>query len=387
MNKENAFLIYCSRINLDSDIKNKLHDLSSSGLDWDALVKKAMRQGVAQFLYWHLSKIEEIWSAIPFELRDSLKNFYYGVLSRNWRMQLLLKGIISELDNAEIPAIVLKGPSLLETVYKNIGLRPMSDVDLLVKNEDLPKIKLVLHKLGYQKPKKLDQDSLEKFGGEIHLSKSDGLFLDIHSNLSQYERMKGVFKIDKDIWSHSIAHRNQQLEFQMLDPAHLIIHLCIHHSMAHSFVGLFRFCDLREAIFAFKKEIDWDDFIAKAKLYKVKTLLFYSLMITQELYKEEILQNELLLALKPGKIKLSLINFLIGKDEIMSLPDNERTVKKYLGQLFLMDSYFCILEIIFKSLFPSNDWLIYKYRINSRLKFHYFRIFHPLIFISRLVET
>ena len=34
---------------------------------------------------------------------------------------------------------------MAETVYKNIGLRPMSDLDVLIKKEDLQKVKKFTH--------------------------------------------------------------------------------------------------------------------------------------------------------------------------------------------------------------------------------------------------
>jgi hypothetical protein len=51
---------------------------------------------------------------------------------------------------AGIDVIVLKGAFLAELVYRNIGLRAIGDIDLLVKKEDLGKVKRVLIQLGYQ---------------------------------------------------------------------------------------------------------------------------------------------------------------------------------------------------------------------------------------------
>src|SRR5438477_6454932 len=52
---------------------------------------------------------------------------------------------------AHLPAepVVLKGAYLAECVYPAPGLRPMNDIDLLFRPEDLPAVAGVLHALGY----------------------------------------------------------------------------------------------------------------------------------------------------------------------------------------------------------------------------------------------
>lgn len=386
-NLENIFLIYSSRITLDDEIKEKLKKLSANGLDWSGLVSKALRQGVGQFLYCHLSKIEGIWKLIPQEDKDELKRVYQTIVAGNWSRQLELKQVISLLDNAQIPVIVLKGAALLETVYKNIGLRYMSDIDLLIKKSDLALAKSILLEGGYQAPNNLDQQSLEIFGGEIYLYKRE-LFLDIHTDLAQYERFRPIFKVDasEEIWTKAKIHKRGEAQLRILDPVHQIIHLCLHHAINHSFAGLFRFCDLRQTILAYQGQIDWKDLIIKAKCYKIKTICYYALFLTQEMFGDILVEEKVLKALRPNKMQLFLINFFIGKDRILSLPDEEPGAKKYIAQLFLMDNLWDIPKIVFKSLFPSDEWLKYKYVLTNRFKILLYRLAHPLIFVLKMAR-
>lgn len=382
---EYAFLIYCSRTAIDDAVEEKLRQLTISGLDWHCIVDKAERQGVAQFLYYHLSGLEEIWNVIPEKCKVRLKQFYYTVLSQNAVTQIELQKVISLLNNAQIPAIVLKGASLLETVYKNIGLRPMVDVDLLVKKEDLSQIKSVLHYAGYIKPDNLDQENLEKFGAEVRLYKNGGLFLDIHANLSQYERFQNVFQIDADeeVWSISRIIQSREGNLRILSTEHQILHLCLHQAMSHAFCGLFRFIDLRETILAYSQEINWQNLIAQAEKYKIKKIVYYCLFFTKELFGDTI-PEDILMALKPPNSHKFITDFILSLNKIKSLPDLEPP-KKSLIQLFLMDNFSVMPKVIWRGLFPSDEWLIYKYRINSRVKLIYFRLFHPLLTILNMI--
>jgi len=384
---ENIFLIQCSRISVSDEIKEKLKTLSFSGLDWLGLVHKARRQGVAQFLYFHLSRLQEIWSAIPKEPQDKLKQSYYSILTKNWSIQIELQEVISLLNHAQIQVIVLKGASLLGTVYKNIGLRSMVDVDLLVEKRDFFKIKSILHQAGYKRLGNLDHEGLEKFGGEIRLCKKGRLFLDIHSNLSQYERFGNIFRIDMDeeIWSKSKRYKTPAGELRILNPSHLIMHLCMHQAIAHYFAGLFRFCDLRETILAYQKDIDWHDLILKAERYKIKKVIYYSLLFTQELFGQ-IVCDDVLEDLKPNKKQAVLTDFFVSAKEILSLPNVEPAFRKYIGQLFLMDSPLDILKVVIKGLFPSDEWLMYKYRVRKKLKLAFYRLFHPIITLLNILS-
>ncbi|MCP4365035.1 MAG: nucleotidyltransferase family protein [Planctomycetes bacterium] len=55
-----------------------------------------------------------------------------------------------------MPVILLKGAHLAQVVYSNIALRPMGDIDILVKKNDLPKAKELLLELGYTPIKEVD---------------------------------------------------------------------------------------------------------------------------------------------------------------------------------------------------------------------------------------
>jgi hypothetical protein len=60
-----------------------------------------------------------------------------------------LKEILIEFNKNNIPVILLKGAHLAQFVYGNIALRLMSDIDLLVKKEDLGCACAIIIKYGY----------------------------------------------------------------------------------------------------------------------------------------------------------------------------------------------------------------------------------------------
>lgn len=61
-----------------------------------------------------------------------------------------MKDVLSQLAPADIRVVLLKGIALIHELYKDEGLRPMSDVDLWVLPENLNRLTAVLTRIGYE---------------------------------------------------------------------------------------------------------------------------------------------------------------------------------------------------------------------------------------------
>ena len=64
-----------------------------------------------------------------------MRSIYYNSAARNMRLYKQLENFLDKFATEKIPVIMLKGAHLAWTVYPNMALRPMADVDLLVRNE------------------------------------------------------------------------------------------------------------------------------------------------------------------------------------------------------------------------------------------------------------
>jgi Uncharacterised nucleotidyltransferase len=95
-------------------------------------------------------------------------------------LERLLLTTMCQLDVANIPARVLRGPAVAHTVYLEPGLRSFADVDLLVRREDYDTALALLCARGarrrYQEPRKgFDR----RFGKGVCLEIPGGLGLEI----------------------------------------------------------------------------------------------------------------------------------------------------------------------------------------------------------------
>jgi len=123
-------------------------DPSDSPPDWTAFEwaiarSAAAMQGVTALLANRLS-----WSGPPLWQSFMAEQKEQSLL-RHSRISELLALIESAVRDANIVAVALKGASLRKLDLYLAGERPMGDIDLLVRPDDLPSVEIVLRKLDY----------------------------------------------------------------------------------------------------------------------------------------------------------------------------------------------------------------------------------------------
>ena len=98
--------------------------------------------------------------------------------------------------------IALKGLFLLENIYKDVGARSMSDLDILVHREDLNRTIEILQGLGYQLSRYFDiRDSNLDIKHVPPMTLSDGTHVEIHWTLLEEDE---PFTIAMDgVWQRS----------------------------------------------------------------------------------------------------------------------------------------------------------------------------------------
>ncbi|GIV20677.1 MAG: hypothetical protein KatS3mg023_2428 [Armatimonadota bacterium] len=125
--------------------------------DWRSLAEQSRLQGVAGLLYTLLP------DDAPDSVREMLHAEYTSQLAANVLYLQQLAPIVPALRSAGVRFAAVKGSALLATVYSDLGVRFMKDIDLLVHPEDVNILKPVLQHLGWQEE---DEDIAGKHFGE-----------------------------------------------------------------------------------------------------------------------------------------------------------------------------------------------------------------------------
>lgn len=104
--------------------------------DWHHLAQCAVYDHLAGLM---MERADALGIAIPDPVRRLLERQASSVAMHNRRLQQALAPLIGHLNRADIPVVLLKGAALNLTAYAQPGLRPMSDLDLLVRVDDAEK--------------------------------------------------------------------------------------------------------------------------------------------------------------------------------------------------------------------------------------------------------
>ena len=111
---------------------------------WDALTDLAIRERVAPLLSQRLEARDDV----PDGARKKLRSELYNTSACNL---VLYRELARLLEGAPGRVVILKGAALATSVYDDPALRPMSDVDVLVRREDLALWTRHVTDLGYER--------------------------------------------------------------------------------------------------------------------------------------------------------------------------------------------------------------------------------------------
>lgn len=144
----------CARAECTPAHDQKIVHLASEVHDWQSLPVLAHAQGVAPLVYAHLRRIG---FALPPNVEQTLYGIYLYQRRKNEVMLAVLERAIGALDAAGAPALALKGSALACLVYPEPALRPMADLDILIRPEDVPHALTALRDAGFSVPPQVEE--------------------------------------------------------------------------------------------------------------------------------------------------------------------------------------------------------------------------------------
>jgi hypothetical protein len=248
-----------------------MRDAAQAGLDWDDLAVTALGLGLAPLLHWRL---EAAGLALPNPRAQAKLAFAREAEAA--RHAARAAQLAEVLDRLPAIPIVLKGAYLAEHVYPAPGLRPMNDVDLLFRPEDLPAVAAALRGLGYgiretpadQGPGITKHTATFRRAGRAatpnpYLSAGPGPMIEPHRSLE--EAWFGLrCDLTPGMWERSVEAQAAGRPARALRPEDNLLHLSVHLAF-HLIMGAPSFVQLADlGVFLERVSVDWPDFTARA---------------------------------------------------------------------------------------------------------------------------
>jgi hypothetical protein len=207
--------------------------------DWDALLAAARRERVAPLLAHALERGQIPPAGPPANVQAALRREYLATAAKAAILGDAAAGLLSAFARVGIPLIALKGLALAETIYPNPALRPMEDLDFLIRSSDLPAAVRLLAETGYR----------EAWHGFPDFQRADGLVdVDLHTELLHEGEVPT--RLDAQaIGAEALFAAAQPATIAgqpglVLSAAHQLLHLCQHLCYHHGLSGLLRHADI-----------------------------------------------------------------------------------------------------------------------------------------------
>lgn len=276
--------------------------------------------------------------------------------------------LLRQLNDAGIPVVVLKGLALIDRIYEGIHLRPMGDIDLLVKPEDLLRADAILQDQGYA----FNNGGLgyrkafaEKFMGEVPYSQG-AVVVDLHWHLVTQHWYRQITRIDfSGLWERAVPMEVAGVETLRLSKEDELLHLCfhtaLHHGLAHPRSGNDIARVLQQGT-----EVNWAEFTERAILWKVRVACWATLSVAHSLNQESVPQAVLDQLQPPRwrrKLLVSAMNQARGGSAALTLGS-----MRFLGVL-LLDNLGDLVKVIGKGLVPGQLWLQLRFGLSKEEAF------------------
>lgn len=283
---EDRLLVHCARGEISPIIACQTREMIHSGPNWEYVVGQCLRHRVAPLAYHILRRFRG--EGVPEDVLEKLRDYQHITVLRNMAIYAELRSMLGSMDDAGILVICLKGVALAQTVYRSLSLRPMVDMDILVKQADADKAHRMLLQCGYRVTYPVITDENTDLVGHLppYLKPRPGggmFMLEVRDDLSSALGILGGWRMDPDdMWENAIAFDFNGRRAWTLAPEHLILYLSL-HAAKHLYnlsPLMIWWCDIAEAQRRYDGDIDWGFVVETAKRSGVEEYLYQSLSFT-----------------------------------------------------------------------------------------------------------
>ena len=350
-----------------------------------ALKRWLIAQGLGPLAY---ARFKSVWPELAEALRGDT---YAAALENSMRLEREAR-ICRAFAEVGIPVVLLKGAALAHSVYENPAWRPMSDLDLWVRDEQMADALQAMHEAGFRaKVSSIERPPLlqKLFDGEIQFVDSDKGLVELHWSPFSGWWLQGAATVDNDgLWQRlEPLQRNPSSELPegeresgsagadlfQLAAEDVILQLAVHVSINHKF-GIWPVRSLLDiTLVASKRDVDWGVVVERARRWRLATVVWTVLALTQALFDLEELEP-VLAALSPSPLRRRLLRRLMPLETLLADSDLRESSSRFPLLLLLVDRPLDMVRLSGRMLWPNRDWLEARYGDRASRRRHLWRV-------------
>ena len=359
----------------------------SSIEQWDFFLDFIRKHGLTGLVYKNISDLQ-LGNFLPEKIWANFQSFYFRTLQRNTLLYNSYSQIVSEFLKSGIPCMPLKGIFLAESIYKDIGIRQMFDIDILIKEQYISDCLTILRNMGFREERGNKSTFIQEVATVKHLPPMyrNGISVELHYRIWIGDT-NNLFSVE-DFWNNSIrAEINKCPVFVMNDECQLV-YLCLHvyrHLMEGN-IQLFQWLDVVIILKNADGIFNWQGVQQLCEKNNCTKEVFSVLHILHKFYQIEFPESvaEYIERLQVSASEDLFLNYLMDEEKA-----NLHLAKiQEINNLKKVSGTGNKIRFIIRDVFPRVSFLIKRYNIKNKIwipAFYSYRFFYGLYLAFRYI--
>lgn len=382
---EIQLLLLCAYFSPNMQIADEAKRIIQTNPQWSEILSLAKHWQVEASLF-HFINSQNLKKYVP--------ETYWKIFQENYQRQamqtLFLKRQIQDLNEhytqKNIPFCLIKGAETINTIYSNMSIRPMSDIDILCYPKDIDIIAKILTQLGYYQKTMHQSHELQSIA--TYRKHYPAFFhdkrhtIEVHFNL--FPGAANQNDITQELWAHALP-MDQTSQFR-LDVSHHLLYMC-HHLAYHiqspcEGLVLYWFFDIYHWLKHYQISIDCPLFHALEQQDRQQIEFIYNIIHNQWIKPEKL--NRTFRNIDPALA--SILDNQLAEKRI----DRKKRVIAYYRKVWCDKnpqwSYTEQLLYWFRLFFPQFSYLKDRYHVRHNWALPLYCIAHPFIVLYRAIK-
>ncbi len=185
--------------------------------------------------------------------------------------------LIEALARQGVPVVLLKGASLRVTLYE-AGLRPMGDIDFLIRPSDRDTTALVLSALGYRCVTTPGTAPDPPWEATWRQENAPHVWVEPHWAFWPLSPTRHAAALT-EMWQRALPATVDGVSTRVLGPEDALLHFCVHLPAHEDQRWLVPVCDIGALMQHHEGRWDWNALVERARVLGVSCFLDYSLRL------------------------------------------------------------------------------------------------------------
>jgi hypothetical protein len=229
--------------------------------EWRHLFALARVQGMAPLVFHHATQAC-LLDTMPSEVAGAFRQEFQQSLINNRRMQTVFREVVSAMAADGIDVMALKGLALAHRYYGDFALRPMSDMDLMVRRGDVVGAVKVLRRLGFRAANGMRSPSgfYALTSAVVAYARTGAPTVEAHWELFGRAPYRQALPVS-GAWERALSIDLLGQVVRYLHPRDELWYLCVHAAVEHRLERLIWLVDIAELVRSLPTGWDWQAFV------------------------------------------------------------------------------------------------------------------------------